>query len=80
MSKAPPTAHRCSFCARDVSEVELLFRSEIGGVPPNICGDCITHMAEVVAENAVSPRRAALLVEANNAVAEQQAKERKDAA
>lgn len=80
MSKAPPTTHRCSCCSRDVSEVELLFRSEIGGIPPAICSICITVMAEVVEAHAVSPTRAAALVAANNAVAKQQAAELKAAA
>ena len=72
MKRAPSLAHRCCFCARDVGEVELMFRARLSGIPAEVCSICVEFMGEVLAEHRVSPARAGALVEANNTVAAQQ--------
>lgn len=68
MKNAPPTRrHICSFCARDVSEVGLLFRSAIGGEAPTICDRCVEVHHTIVEANNTSPALAAFLIARLNA-------------
>lgn len=66
---APRPAHLCSFCSRDVSEVELMFKSHVGGCPPSICADCVEWFGEIIAAHQASPDRAVSLIAVHNAVA-----------
>ena len=48
MSKAPPMPRGCDFCPGDGDGV--MFKSERGGFPARICGECILKFAgEIVA-------------------------------
>ena len=69
----------CSFCGRDQEEVGLLFRSEIGGVPPFVCSDCAEWFAKIAEANRRSPVEAAAMIAAHNAVANQAKKAAADA-
>jgi hypothetical protein len=66
-NRNPPLRHACSFCGHDINEVELLFRSQLGGLPAAICEGCIEPYHEVVTMHRHSPERAAELVAAINA-------------
>lgn len=57
----------CDFCASPLAEVDLLFRSEVGGLPPAICSDCVVGFADVVKLHRVDPDAAARAIAAHNA-------------
>ena len=56
----------CSFCGTGRDEVELLFRSPLGGCHDHICDRCVRLFGEAVRLNDLSPQLAATLVEALN--------------
>ena len=58
----------CWFCGAASSDVELLFVSARGGLPPIICSGCVEGFAAVLAAHRVDPAAAALAVAAHNAV------------
>lgn len=52
MKTPSPTPH-CSFCLRNLADVELLFRGQRGGEPPYICGACLEErMAWIMMDRA----------------------------
>jgi hypothetical protein len=57
---------RCCFCGATHCEVELLFVSPIGGLPPNICSGCVEGFAAVIAAYRVDANAAALAINAHN--------------
>jgi hypothetical protein len=58
----------CWFCGAASGDVELLFVSSRGGLPPIICSGCVEGFAAVLAAHRVDPATAALAVAAHNAV------------
>ena len=58
----------CWFCGAASSNVELLFVSSRGGLPPIICSGCVEGFAAVLAAYRVDPAAAVLAVAAHNAV------------
>jgi hypothetical protein len=58
----------CWFCGVASGDVELLFVSSRGGLPPIICSGCVEGFAAVLAAHRVDPAAAALAVAAHNAV------------
>ena len=58
----------CWFCGAASSDVELLFVSSCGGLPPIICSGCVEGFAAVLAAYRVDPAAAVLAVAAHNAV------------
>lgn len=66
MSVPVPRKYCCDFCSRELAEVDLLFVSELGGIPPEICDRCVTGFAEVVTTHKRSPELAAAMVRALN--------------
>ena len=58
----------CWFCGAASSDVELLFVSSRGGLPPIICSGCIEGFAAVLVAHQVDPAMAARVVAAHNAV------------
>ena len=58
----------CWFCGTASSNVELLFVSSRGGLPPIICSACVEGFAAVLAAHRIDPVAAALEVVAHNAV------------
>lgn len=56
----------CSFCARDMAEVERLFRSSIGGLPATICSVCVDEFFNIAQ---LSPQAAAFYLEERNRIA-----------
>jgi ClpX C4-type zinc finger len=65
--KNPPPRDLCSFCAREIAEVELLFRSSIGGEPPAICDTCVEDRMAIIEQERKAPGFAADLIEAQRA-------------
>lgn len=63
MKSAPPRRHCCSFCGRDRSECDLLFRSKIGGDPALICDSCTEEHMAIVEANRRAPGIVAALIE-----------------
>lgn len=59
--------HHCSFCGSPLGEVGLLFRASIGGLPPEICDDCVTGFANIVETYRCGPNEAAALIQNHNA-------------
>lgn len=57
---------RCCFCGATHCQVELLFVSPIGGLPPNICSGCVEGFATVIAAYRVNAAAAALAITAHN--------------
>jgi hypothetical protein len=58
----------CWFCGAASGDVELLFVSSRGGLPPIICSGCVEGFAAVLAAHRVDPAMAARVVAAHNAV------------
>ena len=58
----------CWFCGASSGDVELLFVSSRGGLPPVICSGCVEGFAAVLAAYRVDPTAAVLAVAAHNAV------------
>jgi hypothetical protein len=58
----------CWFCGPASGNVELLFVSSRGGLPPIICSSCVEGFAAVLAAYRVDPAAAVLAVAAHNAV------------
>ena len=58
----------CWFCGAAFGDVELLFVSSRGGLPPIICSGCVGGFAAVLAAYRVDPAAAVLAVAAHNAV------------
>lgn len=69
MSAPVRAKHICSFCNRDLDEVEFLVKSAVGGLPPEICSVCIEQLSDLVAAYRRSPAEAAALIHATNRVA-----------
>lgn len=57
----------CDFCGHSYDAAELLFRSDIGGMPPWICSTCVDGYAAVIRVHRDSPALADALVTAHNA-------------
>lgn len=64
MTRAAPT---CSFCAAHHGEVELLFRSPLGGEPPFICSDCLAAFNALIRLHRIAPAEAERLIAEHNA-------------
>lgn len=62
----PAPTHRCSFCGDEQDAVELLFVSNIGGLPPEICAGCVDGCQQVAEAHRQSPELAAKLIAAHN--------------
>ena len=67
MTKGPPSRDVCSFCARELADVELLFRSSIGGEPPAICDRCVEDRMSIVVHEREAPGLVAELIGAQKA-------------
>ena len=57
----------CSFCAAGLGETDLLFVSQIGGLPPAICGECVSDFAAVMRLHEADPALCACAIAAHNA-------------
>ena len=62
--KATP---HCAFCGDPLAEVELMFRSELGGEPPFICSRCVEGFGEVLKLHRLDPQAAARAIAQHNA-------------
>ena len=58
----------CWFCGAASGDVELLFVSSRGGLPPIICSGCVEGFATVLAAYRVDPAAAMHAVAAHNVV------------
>lgn len=58
--------HVCAFCAADVGDVELMFRSDLGGLPAEICSACVEVFAAVLDLHRRAPELADQQVRLNN--------------
>lgn len=63
----------CSFCAQSYEAAELLFRSDIGGMPPWICSACVDGFSAVIRVHRESPALADGLIAAHNIAVRQSA-------
>ena len=68
MSKSRPHGHVCAFCAADVADVELMFVSEQGGLPPEICSACVEGFMAVLDLHRRHPGLAERMIQAHNAL------------
>jgi hypothetical protein len=59
MRPAPARRHCCAFCGAELADVELVFVSSLGGLPPGICSDCVEWFAVTLALHRRDPAAAA---------------------
>lgn len=57
-SNTKPVYHfrpSCAFCAAELEQVELMFVSRLGGLPPAICSGCIERNMGVLEAHRIDP-------------------------
>lgn len=64
----PAARETCSFCARDIADVGLLFRSTIGGEPASICDACVEERMAIIALDRRSPGFVTAVIETQRAL------------
>jgi hypothetical protein len=63
---AKPHSLHCCFCGAVTADVELLFVSQIGGLPPVICSGCVQGFAAILVAHRANPTDTALAITALN--------------